>query len=161
MKRRPPPKLLGERAECAFMHQAMQRGFTVSVPFGDSAPYDVIVHSALRVLRPGRLWRVQVRSVAAMQEGVYRVRAWRLVGRDVVPLTTREADFIAAWVIPLDAWYIIPVKAFSPRTSLLFYPHRHPPLGLWEHYRDAWPLLRRARLWVSTKAPSLSGAQPR
>jgi hypothetical protein len=142
------------------MHQAMQRGFTVAKPFGDSAPYDMVVHAALRVARPGRLWRVQVRSVAAIREGSYRVRAWCRAGRDIAPLTIRETDFIAAWVIPLDAWYIVPVTAFSPRTNLIFYPHRHPPVGLWEHYRDAWPLLRRSALWVPTRPRRHPGPAP-
>jgi hypothetical protein len=37
--------VLGERAECAFLSAAMDRGLIVSKPYGDSAPYDFIVEA--------------------------------------------------------------------------------------------------------------------
>ena len=44
------PKLVGERADCAFMHQALERGFAVAKPFGDSLPYDVIERISTRLI---------------------------------------------------------------------------------------------------------------
>jgi hypothetical protein len=57
---KPPhnPKLIGERAECAFMHQALERGLIVSKPFGDSAPYDFIIDNRPFLRGRGRLWRI-------------------------------------------------------------------------------------------------------
>jgi hypothetical protein len=51
----------------------------------------------------------------------------------------------AVHIVPLDAWYIIPVHAFSPATSLRFYPHLPGHVGKYEHFRDAWSLMAGRR----------------
>jgi hypothetical protein len=38
--------------------------------------------------------------------------------------TKKDIDFIAAHVVPLDIWYIIPVEICTPAPMLRFYPHR-------------------------------------
>jgi hypothetical protein len=47
----------------------------------------------------------------------------------------------AAQIVPLDAWYIIPLDDFSPATSLRCYPHLPGHVGKYEHFRDAWFLM--------------------
>jgi hypothetical protein len=55
--------------------------------------------------------------------------------------SSAEIDFLAAYVIPCDAWYIIPVAAFDSIVSLNVAPHR-PANGRFEKFREAWHLLR-------------------
>src|SRR6202035_831370 len=55
--------------------------------------------------------------------------------------TKRDIDFIAAHVVPLDIWYIIPVEVCTPQPMLRFYPHRQAKKMRLEKYREAWRLL--------------------
>lgn len=133
------PKLAGERAESAFMTAALERGLIVSRPFGESAAYDVIVDN--RALRPARrssrLWRIQVRSVSG--SAPYRVTTFH--GRDRRPITAADADFLAVFIVPLAAWYVIPVAGFAPAMGIWLFPHVPESRGRFERYRDAWRLL--------------------
>lgn len=147
MKRRTPPKLLGERAECAFLNEAIQRGFTVSKPFGDSAPYDFIVNPNPHA-RNGRVWKVQVKCVTHAYDGSgYRVHTDHMRHGRRQSLAPHEADFIAAYLAPLNSWYIVPTHACKNRVTLRFYPsgrlRRRPGF---ETYLNAWHLLRAPRL---------------
>jgi len=56
--------------------------------------------------------------------------------------TAAEIDVLVGYVVPEDAWYVIPVGAFSPRKSLRLYPHLVEKDELYGEYRDAWQLLR-------------------
>src|SRR5579859_3218730 len=104
-------KQQGELAEVAFIYRASALGFVVSKPFGDSAPFDVVVGSG------PRLFRVQVKSAAGSRNGVYEINAGR--GRFVKSAyTANEIDVLAAWLVPEDVWYLIPVAAFSPRKTI-------------------------------------------
>jgi hypothetical protein len=58
------------------------------------------------------------------------------------PIPRHEIDFLAAWIIPEDTWYIIPLAAIGSVTSLLFRRKRDPKPGLYDAYREAWHLLR-------------------
>ena len=68
-----PAKQKGEWAEVCFAAEILRRGWRISRPYGDSAPYDCIVDvgaqvSCARCLLPPAsrplLWRIQVKSVA-------------------------------------------------------------------------------------------------
>jgi len=52
-----------------------------------------------------------------------------------------EADFLAAYVAPERAWYIVPVRAFAPANHLSLYPQVKNSEGKWEKFREAWHLL--------------------
>ena len=58
-------KQRGEWAELLFMTLAAERGFRVAKPWGDSAPYDVVVE------REGRFLRVQVKCTDHWVDGGY------------------------------------------------------------------------------------------
>jgi hypothetical protein len=55
--------------------------------------------------------------------------------------TEDEIDFLAAYIVPLDLWYVVPVKAFAPSKSLRFYPEGESLRGRYEKYREAWWLM--------------------
>jgi len=71
----------------------------------------------------------------------YETRATYTVGKRRAVYTKRDIDFIAAHVVPLDIWYIIPVEVCTPQPMLRFYPHRNARKMRLEKYREAWHLL--------------------
>jgi hypothetical protein len=155
----PTRKVLGEQAECAFLAEAMARGLIVSKPYGDSAPYDFVVgrrahrvigRSGHRVIEKnkakgrrqeagGRLWKVQVKSARVLGKGqTYQISSRHGGGR----YRPGEVDFFAAWVAPLDVWYIVPAQEIIARTKAGFYPQVAGSRGKYEKYREAWEMLK-------------------
>jgi len=128
------PKRMGEAVEVYFMYRATCLGLTLSKPLGDSAPYDIISEHA------GRLARVQIKSSNVLDQGRYCVKA--SYGGRLRAYTPGQIDFLAAYVGPEDAWYIIPIRALRRRIAIHLYPHA-TGVGQFERYREAWPLLLR------------------
>ena len=125
-----------------FAAEILRRGWRVSRPYGDSAPYDCIVDA------DEQLSRVQVRS-AGVHKGVGRfetrfhiVVAGRTKKREH---ETRKYDILAALVVPHRTWYIIPIAATKGQIAISLWPLR-PSLGKLEHFREAWELLRGGEL---------------
>jgi hypothetical protein len=123
-------KRSGEAAEAAFLAKASGLGFGVAKPWGDSERYDFILDSGHGFLR------VQVKSTQRYAESRYRVKAagWKDT------YTLDEIDFLVAYIIPEDLWYVVPIAAFASRTGLRFYPHSGRN-ALYEQYREAWCLM--------------------
>jgi len=88
------------------------------------------------------LWRVQVKCSTQLCNGLYRINAHRRANGRAVPYLPGEIDFFAAYIVPEDTWYIIPLHAARGVTSLLFRRRRDRRPGLYDAYREAWPLLR-------------------
>jgi hypothetical protein len=118
-------KRRGEVAELAFMLRATSLGFGVAKPWGDSDHYDFIVTT-------GQLfWRVQVKSTWSPQ--CYQVNARVSSGVAYAP---GEIDFLVAYIVSRDIWYVIPPPALGSRKSVHLYPFsRRSP---YEKYREAW-----------------------
>ena len=105
-------KRMGELAEMMFMVKAASRGFGVCKPYGDSERYDFVLDAG------GRFVRVQVKSSSAKQYGAYLVNIQRHANGWAIPYTKSEIDFVVAWVLPEDAWFVIPVNALKGRKSV-------------------------------------------
>jgi len=136
MKTRPrPPKVIGEWVELRFMSRAADKGLTISKPYGDSAPFDFVVGRR-------KLHRVQVRGTSIYtRRRAYVVHLLR--GRPAVRFSRRDFDFLAVYIIPLEAWYLIPVGSLPRRRSgLQLFPHIPVSSSRFEKFRDAWHLLR-------------------
>ena len=129
-----PPKRRGELAELAFMRKAIGLGFGVAKPWGDSDRYDFILDSSRR------LWRAQVRSTEYQTHRGYAVHTYVYVKKQMVALTAREVDVIIAYLVPLDLWYVVPIK-FADCKNLWFYPHGSKKGSRFERFREAWHLL--------------------
>ena len=123
----------GEWAEVCFLWRAATLGFIVSKPFGDNARYDFVVDAGAGLLR------VQVKSVSVAHRADYRIPA-SSGGRKKKAYTAGQIDFLAAYIIPEDVWYIIPINAFDSIVSLHVAPHRRSNCRF-EKYREAWQLL--------------------
>jgi hypothetical protein len=131
------PKRTGEYSEAAFLLKASAEGLGIAKPWGDSELYDFIVDAGRR------LWRVQLKCTASISFRGYGVQAIHFVyGQGKVPYTLDDIDALVAHIIPKDTWYVLPVDAFAPFTSLRFYPDIECKRARWEHYREAWDLLR-------------------
>ena len=96
-------KQRGEWAEMHFMVRATDHDLPVSKPWGDSRSFDFVVGW------PGRFVAVQVKSTTLeVENGGYACS----VCTSGKPYAPGSFDFLAAYVIYDDAWYIIPAKEF-------------------------------------------------
>jgi hypothetical protein len=134
------PKRTGEHSEIAFLYRSDRYQFAISKPFGDSEKYDFILDNRPRPVV--QLNRMQIKCTECLRAGAYETRATYTVGRNGRAVyTKRDCDFIAAHIVPLDIWYIIPVEVCTPQPMLRFYPHRKAKKMRLEKYREAWHLL--------------------
>jgi len=131
-------KRAGERSEAAFLCKAAELGFGVAKPWGDSERYDFIVDNGRRLLR------VQVKATDCLRAQAYETRATYTVGKGRAVYSRRDIDFLVAHVVPLDAWYVLPVEECVAAPMLRFYPHRKAKQMWLEKYKEAWELMRTA-----------------
>ena len=126
------PKARGEWVESVFVARASGHGLAVSKPWGESRSYDFVIG------RPGRFVGVQVKSTV-VESGVGYACA---VKKNNKAYSRGEFDFLAAYVIPEDAWYIIPASKIEGKESVGLYSKSNH--ARYEEYREAWQLLREA-----------------
>jgi hypothetical protein len=137
----------GEWVELRFMAEVMRHGYRVSKPWGDSSAYDVGVEAGAGVLR------VQVKSTDCRTQYGYLCQF--KPNQKSRPYSLKEVDFFVAYVIPKDAWYVIPaavilrgkgIKAGEIKAmTLLPEKARHPERYRFEGYREAWELMAGKR----------------
>jgi hypothetical protein len=126
-------KLRGEWAELVFMARAKEFGFGLLRPWGESSRYDVGVEWS------GVCRRVQVKSTIYKVGGSYICNT--RPDNDLDPYTTEQIDFMAAYVIPVNVWYILPARvATSLKGNIWLSPHKSG--HKYERYMEAWELLK-------------------
>lgn len=125
-------KLRGEWAEMQFMARAAEHGLSVSKPWGEMRPFDFVVGN------PRHFASVQVKSTIMQFKTGYvcTVRG----GHKAYP--AGSFDFVAAYAVPEDSWYIIPAALIRGKRSITLFPNSKK--ALYEPYREAWHLLREA-----------------
>jgi len=133
----------GEWVELLFMAAAASHGCHVLKPWGDSLEYDVAVEHS------GGLLRVQVKSSSARNGTGYLCQFRRNYTADE-PYTLDDLDLFAMYVIPENAWYLIPASVIltPPRkvaVTLCPVTARRKDRYRYEHYREAWDLLSKTR----------------
>jgi len=122
----------GEWAELVFSARAREHGLPVSNPSGDSDSFDCVVG------RPGRFAAVQVKStIAKLETGKGYICS---VCSSHKAYQAGAFDFLAAYVIAEDVWYIVPAKEIRGLKSISLCTRE----GKYEKYREAWELLREA-----------------
>jgi hypothetical protein len=124
------PKQRGEWAEMCFMTRTAEHGLCVTKPYGGSAHYDFAVE------HQGHFLRVQVKSTSHKRGDTYMCNVRSGNG----PYKVNQIDFIAAYVIPADLWYIIPAHAFQRKCHVNLSPHLK--ISKYGRYLEAWHLLR-------------------
>ncbi len=128
-------KQVGEWAELRFMTRATEEGLYVLKPWGEKR-YDFAVDYG------GAFRRVQVKSTRfkLKRYGSYVCNTRSHPDRQY---TLAQIDFVAAYVIPLDIWYILPAKIVVFQGKVTLTPHRKG--HKYEPYMEAWNLLRGER----------------
>jgi hypothetical protein len=130
----PHPKLRGEWAELRFQLRAAEHGLILAKPCGDNAPYDFAVD------HQGHFLRVQVKcTLQRREEHSYRC----VIDHNGTPYTPHEIDFFAAYVIPPDVFYILPLAATNNQPDILLTPRRQN--SKYAQYKEAWHLLMSER----------------
>ena len=125
-------KRRGEWAESVFMARAAEHGLPVSKPLGESDAFDCVVG------RPGKFVAVQVKcTMARMKNGQGYICTVHTHNKSY---RAGAFDFLAAYVIPEDAWYLVPAKAICGMKMISLASSQ----GRYEEYREAWHLLREA-----------------
>ena len=150
-----PPKRLGEFGEVCFLLKALSLDFICDKTYGDSDPYDFIVArrprlptkskrpaavALLGLVRRHRFHRIQVRCCSRLcaHDNYYMVN----VNHPGQNYTRRTVDFFAVYILPVDAWYIVPIEELVGRSTIHFSPHIPNTRALTEQYREAWHLLQ-------------------
>jgi len=131
-------KAKGDLVEIAFLYKAAALGFGVAKPYGDKEHYDFILDSG------ERFWRVQVRSTSYLEpnRNSYTVNAsHRGKGYKVKTFQAEEIDFLVAYIVPVNSWYVVPVNQLASLRFLRLYPSGSKWGGCFEAFREAWHLM--------------------
>ncbi len=123
-------KKRGEWAELVFAAQAIERGLRLGRPWGESSGYDFTVDQGPRIVR------VQVKSTIFREGAGYSCTLKNCRG----PYKKNSFDFVAAYVIPEDIWYILPEKKIRGMWSVGLHPELE--VSKYGEYQEAWHLLR-------------------
>jgi PD-(D/E)XK endonuclease len=123
-------KKRGEWAELVFATRALELGLLLARPWGESSGYDFTVDQGTRIVR------VQVKSTIFPEGNGYSCTLKNSRG----PYKKNTFDFVAAYIIPEDIWYILPEKKIRGQWSVGL----HPELATSKYgkYEEAWHLLR-------------------
>jgi hypothetical protein len=128
----------GDLGEAAFVHKAMGLGFVVAKPYGNIHRYDFIVEGGRK------FWRVQVKTTVSTLRGLYNVCTRCSNHSRALAYKESELDFVAAYIMPENAWFVLPVREVVGRSGILLRPmhpkgvRRRDPFA---QYREAWHLL--------------------
>ncbi len=136
----PHPKRRGEWAELRFQLRATELGLILAKPCGDCAPYDFLVAcpetaNSDRRDHHGHFLRIQVKCTVYHRGNSYKCH----LDHNGIPYTPAEIDLFAAYVIPADTFYILPLAATHSQPDILLSPHR--PNSKYSLYKEAWHLL--------------------
>jgi PD-(D/E)XK endonuclease len=136
MKKRVPKignkKLRGEWAEMRFMVRVAELGLPISKPWGEMRAFDFVVG------RPQHFVAVQVKSTIYEADGGYQLTVRS--GHQCYP--PGSFDFLAAYVVLENSWYLIPAEQILGLDILTLYSNSRR--SKYERYREAWHLLQRA-----------------
>ena len=120
-------KELGDYAELKFQLLSFKKGFIVSKPYGDNSRYDFIVDF------DGILARVQVRATASKGGKGYRFST--VYGKNK-GLDKSNIDYLAAYILSEDIWYIIPISIIKNSKTIRINPNSKNDKFI--QYKDRW-----------------------
>jgi hypothetical protein len=134
-------KRLGEIAEMAFILKATSLHLTPSRPYGERRPYDFLLECGERVLK------IQVKCVSvprSFNANSFSVNVVQHKHGGRAAYTSKDIDFLVAYVLPHNTFYVIPVDVLNQRKMIVVYPagKKRSDGGLYESYREAWHLLQ-------------------
>ena len=120
-----------EWAELVFAMRAIEQGLRLGRPWGESSGYDFTVDQGARIVR------VQVKSTIFKEAA----EGYSCTLKDSKgPYKKNSFDFVAAYVIPEDVWFILPEKKIRGMWSVGLYPKLER--AKYREFQEAWHLLR-------------------
>jgi hypothetical protein len=125
-------KKRGEWVELKFMAEAAERNLPACKPFGDSENFDVVVG------RTGKFVAVQVKCTVFRSKNGEGYLCSVCSSHNIYK--AGACDFLAGYVVPENAWYILPAKEIEGMRSVSLMT----PTSRYEVYREAWHLLHEA-----------------
>jgi hypothetical protein len=129
-------KKRGHWAELRFMAKALEHGYQVAKPQGDTAQYDVILDLG------GRFVSVQIKSTffeaSNLKPGNFVASLFHVNGFQH-RYQSSDFDYLAVYCIPKDIWYIIPSAEAAKMHAIRVCPGDDE--NQWEQYRETWYLL--------------------
>ena len=133
----------GWATEASVIAKCITKGYRVSVPFGDHAPYDFVLDVN------GKLLRIQVKMIYkaySKRKGyVANFKKARCVNGRNRHYTKEDCDFIISYSNEHDVAFIFPVEKIIDRWSAFVYPKKSERKNtshlFSEDYREAWSLL--------------------
>ena len=137
-------KALGTVYEYKFFSKILELGYDLFTPAGDNLPIDCIVQNGA-----GKLYKVQVKGTASENRegghrtGKKRYKVLAATGQSSkMSIDCTKVDILAAYVEPVDTWYIIPCLEISAK-SVWFYPHIENSKAMTERYKEQWDLFKK------------------
>jgi hypothetical protein len=124
----------GELAEARFVVKALEKGLIVASPHGDSSSYDKLVDNGKRILK------IQVKSTSVRMNRSYKIHSTKGC-TNKRKYEMADIDILACYIVPLDAWYLIPREVLGDRITLSLFPHIKDSKGIYEQYKEKWSLL--------------------
>jgi hypothetical protein len=137
-------KQRGEWVELQFMAEAARRRFAVCKPWGETRSYDVGIEHGPNFLR------VQVKS-ATYRTGRGYLCQFTPHHKKKQDYSLKQIDLFAAYVIPVDVWYLIPAAVLlgvRRKKGTMLYPVDRPVRRnsyRYECYQEAWQMLTKSR----------------
>jgi hypothetical protein len=121
------------------MVECMKRGWKVSIPFGEDTRYDAIVDTSKT------LSRIQIKYASKSSRGAYRFKTVYGGGKARKPYGEKDCDIYAAFIIPLNTWWIIPVNKLETVNLNLS--------NKYHEYNSAWHLIDNENKYTKKKPP--------
>lgn len=132
-------KRAGSIYEQQFFLDALKNGLEVFTPIGDYLPQDCIVMNSA-----GRTFRVQIKGTGSLVhdtrgKGMGRYMITSASGKKVKEtIDCTKVDTLAAYIEPVNAWYIIPCMDLDNAIRISLYPHNTKSKAKYEKFQDNW-----------------------
>lgn len=121
-------------AESIFITKCLSRNIAINSPVADIHGYDFLLDM------PSGFKKIQVKSVCrpCIKKHSYSVSICR--GFDKRSYTKGDYDYVAAYLIQDDIWYIIPFDEIGERITIRIFPKSDK--SKWNGYKEAFHLLK-------------------
>lgn len=106
-------KDIGNKAEITIIAELVKKGFSVSIPFGQNDPFDIVVRCG------GEFKSIQIKN-GVYRNGCVSADIRHKIGYDKKAYSTYdgEADYIAVWCEEVDECYILSLEECNGRNFL-------------------------------------------
>jgi len=135
-------KRTGSLYEQQFFLEALKNDLEVFTPIGDYLPQDCIVMN-----RAGRVFKVQVKGTACLiktsLKGLGRYMITASSGNEnKKSIDCQKVDILAAYVHPVDTWYLIPSLHLDNAVRISLYPHNSDSKAKHEKFINNWEVFK-------------------